>query len=166
MQEINVKDLKPFVLIKSLPIKGFNKVGTVVMYDKITDICILPDGSPIKGIDVTNKEYFNSCAMQEVQTGTYVLYCTKLYTIDSFDCVRALYTLCPCDGGPIVKLGKHSFTPVKLYWFVNSHGEICKTYYGKDERADKWRTATDNVFLCIEDARAYVDNILGKIRVQ
>ena len=69
---ISSKPVK-YVTVAALPFKGLEKAGIVFSYDPITKVAILPDGSKVDGLVITDKNYFME-AKYKFDSGTVVLY--------------------------------------------------------------------------------------------
>lgn len=63
----------------------------------------------------------------------------------------------------IRKVAGGALEKTHVYWFVNSHGSVSQTYYGRQPQADAWRMATKNMFATKEEATNYHDSILYPI---
>ena len=160
---MNSKPVK-YVTVAALPFKGLDKAGIVFSYDPITKVAILPDGSKVDGLVVTDKNYFKE-ANYKFDSGTVVIHTsggnTRLYIVDKVDFITGCCTLRDYYTNVYkYNVSQQYMAIAEVYWFINSEGCICETYIGKKERADKWRKLSGNMFTSKEEAQAKYHSIM------
>lgn len=153
-----------YVTVAALPFKGLDKAGIVFSYDPITKVAILPDGSKVDGLVVTDKNYFME-AKYKFDIGTVVIHTsggsTRLYIVDKVDFITGCCTLRDYYTNVYkYNVSQQYMAIAEVYWFINSEGCICETYIGKKERADKWRKLSGNMFTSKEEAQAKYHSIM------
>ena len=153
-----------YVTVTALPFKGLDKVGIVFSYDPITKVAILPDGSKVDGLVVTDKNYFME-AKYKFDIGTVVIHTsggsTRLYIVDKVDFITGCCTLRDYYTNVYkYNVSQQYMSIAEVYWFINSEGCVCDTYVGKKERADKWRKLSGNMFTSKEEAQAKYHSIM------
>lgn len=153
-----------YVTVTSLPFKGLDKAGIVFSYDPITKVAILPDGSKVDSLVVTDKNYFKE-ANYKFDSGTVVIHTsggnTRLYIVDKVDFITGCCTLRDYYTNVYkYNVSQQYMAIAEVYWFINSEGCICETYVGKKERADKWRKLSGNMFTSKEEAQAKYHSIM------
>ena len=156
--------LVKYVTVAALPFKGLDKAGIVFSYDPITKVAILPDGSKVDGLVVTDKNYFKE-ANYKFDSGTVVIHTsggnTRLYIVDKVDFITGCCTLRDYYTNVYkYNVSQQYMAIAEVYWFINSEGCICETYVGKKERADKWRKLSGNMFTSKEEAQAKYHSIM------
>ena len=153
-----------YVTVAALPFKGLDKAGIVFSYDPITKVAILPDGSKVDGLVVTDKNYFKE-ANYKFDSGTVVIHTsggnTRLYIVDKADFITGCCTLRDYYTNVYkYNVSQQYMAIAEVYWFINSEGCICETYVGTKERADKWRKLSGNMFTSKEEAQAKYHSIM------
>ena len=58
-------------------------------------------------------------------------------------------------------IGQYSIKRCENYWFINSEGNICKTYKGKNKKADMYRYHVNNMYMNMKDAREIRDKLIS-----
>lgn len=153
-----------YVTVAGLPFVGLNVAGIVFSYDPITKVATLPDGSKVSNLVITDINYFKE-AKYKFDNGTFVLYTkngtTRLYIVDNVDIITGRCTLRDYYANVYeYNIHQQYLTKAEVYWFINSEGCICDTFVGKNERADKWRKLSGNMFASKEDAQAKYYSIM------
>lgn len=153
-----------YVTVAALPFKGLDKAGIVFSYDPITKVAILPDGSKVDDLVVTDKNYFKE-ANYKFDSGTVVIHTsggnTRLYIVDKVDFITGCCTLRDYYTNVYkYNVSQQYMAIAEVYWFINSEGCICETYVGKKERADKWRKLSGNMFTSKEEAQTKYHSIM------
>lgn len=168
----NSRYVRTLEVLRDIPMLNM-KSGDIIEFDSHTCEYIkvgrLTLGKDCLPLNPNNKEWFRDVHIQEFELHQYVIY-HHTYHNNTKDAFCIVEEFCPVSGSYTLRVANgnteyHIVYPenmeaVDTYWFFNSKGQICLTYVGKDEEADKFREISNNCFVSKEAAQNYRNSIM------